>query len=210
MNKLLPLSIALLLFSSCVEERSRRKARVFMLVAVAAVCIAFTSACDKEQSQKEDKFDIELLGKESKMMADINGRSFTREFIFSRPKLSFDNNGQVFLFAGELLKNDYEYINFTIKLSQDSPITVGKEYCFDGEKNYCEVKVLSETSSDPDYGVGSQLRTYIYYVSLDGSIEFLKIENDRIWAKFEFKAKDLPDGETIEITNGYLVNIPIS
>ena len=117
MNKLLPLSIALLLFSSCVEERSRRKARVFMLVAVAAVCIAFTSACDKEQSQKEDKFDIELLGKESKMMADINGRSFTREFIFSRPKLSFDNNGQVFLFAGELLKNDYEYINFTIKLS---------------------------------------------------------------------------------------------
>ena len=94
------------------------KMRVFMSVVVATVCVAFTSSCDKEQSQKEYKFDIELLGKESKMMADINGRSFTREFIFSRPKLSFDNNGQVFLFAGELLKNDYEYINFTIKLSQ--------------------------------------------------------------------------------------------
>lgn len=84
MNQLLPLSIALLLFSSCVEERSRRKARVFMFVAVMAVCIAFASACDKEQPQKEEKFDIELLGKESKMMADINGRSFTREFIFFR------------------------------------------------------------------------------------------------------------------------------
>ena len=207
MNKLLPLSIALLLFSSCVEERSRRKARVFMFVAVMAVCIAFTSACDKEQSQKEDKSDIELLGKESKMMADINGRSFTREFIFSRPKLSFDNNGQVFLFAGELLKNDYEYINFTIKLSQDSPILVGKKYFFDGEKNYCEVTVLSETSFDSGWYM---MQIYIHYLSLDGSIEFLKIENDRIWAKFEFKAKDLPDGETIEITNGYLVNIPIS
>ena len=207
MNKLLPLSIALLLFSSCVEERSRRKARVFMFVAVMAVCIAFTSACDKEQSQKEDKSDIELLGKESKMMADINGRSFTREFIFSRPKLSFDNNGQVFLFAGELLKNDYEYINFTIKLSQDSPILVGKKYFFDGEKNYCEVTVLSETSFDSGWYM---MQIYIHYLSLDGSIEFLKIENDRIWAKFEFKAKDLPDGETIEITNGYLVNIPTS
>ena len=121
MNKLLPLSIALLLFSSCVEERSRRKARVFMLVAVAAVCIAFTSACDKEQSQKEDKFDIELLGKESKMMADINGRSFTREFIFSRPKLSFDNNGQVFLFAGELLKtttNTLILLSSCLKIAQ--------------------------------------------------------------------------------------------
>ena len=207
MNKLLPLSIALLLFGSCVEERSRRKARVFIFVAVMAVCIAFTSACDKEQSQKEDKFDIELLGKESKMMADINGRSFTREFIFSRPKLSFDNNGQVFLFAGELLKNDYEYINFTIKLSQDSPIMVGKKYFFDGEKNYCEVTVLSETSFDSGWYM---MQIYIHYVSLDGSIEFLKIEKDRIWAKFEFSAKDLPDGETIEITNGYLVNIPIS
>lgn len=207
MNKLLPLSIALLLFSSCVEERSRRKARVFMFVAVMAVCIAFTSACDKEQSQKEDKFDIELLGKESKMMADINGRSFTREFIFSRPKLSFDNNGQVFLFAGELLKNDYEYINFTIKLSQDSPIMVGKKYFFDGEKNYCEVTVLSETSFDSGWYM---MQIYIHYVSLDGSIEFLKIEGNKIWAKFEFSAKDLPDGETIEITNGYLVNIPTS
>ena len=207
MNKLLPLSIALLLFGSCVEERSRRKARVFMFVAVMAVCIAFTSACDKEQSQKEDKFDIELLGKESKMMADINGRSFTREFIFSRPKLSFDNNGQGFLFAGELLKNDYEYINFTIKLSQDSPISVGEEYFFDGEKNYCEVTVLSETSFDSGWYM---MQIYIHYLSLDGSIEFLKIENDRVWAKFEFSAKDLPDGETIEITNGYLVNIPTS
>ena len=207
MNKLLPLSIALLLFSSCVEERSRRKARVFMFVAVMAVCIAFTSACDKEQSQKEDKSDIELLGKESKMMADINGRSFTREFIFSRPKLSFDNNGQVFLFAGELLKNDYEYINFTIKLSQDSPILVGKKYFFDGEKNYCEVTVLSETSFDSGWYM---MQIYIHYLSLDGSIEFLNIENDRVWAKFEFTAKDLPDGETIEITNGYLVNIPTS
>lgn len=207
MNKLLPLSIALLLFGSCVEERSRRKARVFIFVAVMAVCIAFTSACDKEQSQKEDKSDIELLGKESKMMADINGRSFTREFIFSRPKLSFDNNGQVFLFAGELLKNDYEYINFTIKLSQDSPILVGKKYFFDGEKNYCEVTVLSETSFDSGWYM---MQIYIHYLSLDGSIEFLKIENDRIWAKFEFSAKDLPDGETIEITNGYLVNIPTS
>ena len=54
------------------------------------------------------------------------------------------------------------------------------------------------------------MQIYIHYLSLDGSIEFLKIENDRIWAKFEFSAKDLPDGETIEITNGYLVNIPIS
>ena len=207
MNKLLPLSIALLLFGSCVEERSRRKARVFIFVAVMAVCIAFTSACDKEQSQKEDKFDIELLGKESKMMADINGRSFTREFIFSRPKLSFDNNGQVFLFAGELLKNDYEYINFTIKLSQDSPIMVGKKYFFDGEKNYCEVTVLSETSFDSGWYM---MQIYIHYVSLDGSIEFLKIEGNKIWAKFEFSAKDLPDGETIEITNGYLVNIPTS
>ena len=207
MNKLLPLSIALLLFSLCVEERSRRKARVFMFIAVMAVCIAFTSACDKEQSQKEDKFDIELLGKESKMMADINGRSFTREFIFSRPKLSFDNNGQVFLFAGELLKNDYEYINFTIKLSQDSPILVGKKYFFDGEKNYCEVTVLSETSFDSGWYM---MQIYIHYLSLDGSIEFLKIEGNKIWAKFEFSAKDLPDGETIEITNGYLVNIPTS
>ena len=207
MNKLLPLSIALLLFGSCVEERSRRKARVFIFVAVMAVCIAFTSACDKEQSQKEDKFDIELLGKESKMMADINGRSFTREFIFSRPKLSFDNNGQVFLFAGELLKNDYEYINFTIKLSQDSPIMVGKKYFFDGEKNYCEVTVLSETSFDSGWYM---MQIYIHYVSLDGSIEFLKIEGNKIWAKFEFSAKDLPDGETIEITNGYLVDIPTS
>ena len=183
------------------------KMRVFMSVVVAAVCVAFTSSCDKEQSQKEDKFDIELLGKESKMMADINGRSFTREFIFSRPKLSFDNNGQVFLFAGELLKNDYEYINFTIKLSQDSPILVGKKYFFDGEKNYCEVKVLSETSFDSGWYM---MQIYIHYVSLDGSIEFLKIEGDKIWAKFEFTAKDLPDGETIEITNGYLVNIPTS
>ncbi len=207
MNKLLPLSIALLLFSSCVEERVRRKARVFMFVAVMAVCVAFASSCDKEQPQKEDKFDIELLGKESKMMADINGRSFTREFIFSRPKLSFDNNGQVFLFAGELLKNDYEYVKFTIKLSQDSPILVGKKYFFDGEKNYCEVKVLSETSFDSGWYM---MQIYIHYLSLDGSIEFLKIENDRIWAKFEFSAKDLPDGETIEITNGYLVNIPTS
>lgn len=205
MNKLLPLSIALLLFGSCVEERSIRKARVFIFVSVMAVCVAFTSACDKEQSQEEDKFDIELLGKESKMMADINGRSFTREFIFSRPKLSFDNNGQVFLFAGELLKNDYEYVNFTIKLSQDSPIVVGKKYFFDGEKNYCEVTVLSETSFDSGWYM---MQIYIHYLSLDGSIEFLKIENDRVWAKFEFTAKDLPDGETIEITNGYLVNIP--
>ena len=210
MNQLLPLSIALLLFSSCVEERSRRKARVFMFVAVMAVCIAFTSSCDKEQSQEEDKFDIEFLGKESKVMVEIDGKPFSREFIFTRPKSSLNNDGQDFLFAGEFFKGTREYTKVTIKLSQDSPITVGKEYCFDGEKNYCEVKVLSETPSDPDYGVGSQLRTYIYYVSLDGSIEFLKIENDRIWAKFEFTAKDLPDGETIEISNGYLVNIPIS
>ena len=210
MNQLLPLSIALLLFSSCVEERSRIKARVFMFVAVMAVCIAFTSSCDKEQSQEEDKFDIEFLGKESKVMVEIDGKPFSREFIFTRPKSSLNNDGQDFLFAGEFFKGTREYTKVTIKLSQDSPITVGKEYCFDGEKNYCEVKVLSETPSDPDYGVGSQLRTYIYYVSLDGSIEFLKIENDRIWAKFEFKAKDLPDGETIEITNGYLVNIPTS
>ena len=210
MNQLLPLSIALLLFSSCVEERSRRKARVFMFVAVMAVCIAFTSSCDKEQSQEEDKFDIEFLGKESKVMVEIDGKPFSREFIFTRPKSSLNNDGQDFLFAGEFFKGTREYTKVTIKLSQDSPITVGKEYCFDGEKNYCEVKVLSETPSDPDYGVGSQLRTYIYYVSLDGSIEFLKIEKDRIWAKFEFKAKDLPDGETIEITNGYLVNIPTS
>ena len=210
MNQLLPLSIALLLFSSCVEERSRRKARVFMFVAVMAVCIAFTSSCDKEQSQEEDKFDIEFLGKESKVMVEIDGKPFSREFIFTRPKSSLNNDGQDFLFAGEFFKGTREYTKVTIKLSQDSPITVGKEYCFDGEKNYCEVKVLSETPSDPDYGVGSQLRTYIYYVSLDGSIEFLKIEKDRIWAKFEFKAKDLPDGETIEISNGYLVNIPIS
>ena len=210
MNQLLPLSIALLLFSSCVEERSRRKARVFMFVAVMAVCIAFTSSCDKEQSQEEDKFDIEFLGKESKVMVEIDAKPFSREFIFTRPKSSLNNDGQDFLFAGEFFKGTREYTKVTIKLSQDSPITVGKEYCFDGEKNYCEVKVLSETPSDPDYGVGSQLRTYIYYVSLDGSIEFLKIENDRIWAKFEFKAKDLPDGETIEITNGYLVNIPTS
>ena len=210
MNQLLPLSIALLLFSSCVEERSRRKARVFMFVAVMAVCIAFTSSCDKEQSQEEDKFDIEFLGKESKVMVEIDGKPFSREFIFTRPKSSLNNDGQDFLFAGEFFKGTREYTKVTIKLSQDSPITVGKEYCFDGEKNYCEVKVLSETPSDPDYGVGSQLRTYIYYVSLDGSIEFLKIENDRIWAKFEFTAKDLPDGETIEISNGYLVNIPTS
>ena len=210
MNQLLPLSIALLLFSSCVEERSRIKARVFMFVAVMAVCIAFTSSCDKEQSQEEDKFDIEFLGKESKVMVEIDGKPFSREFIFTRPKSSLNNDGQDFLFAGEFFKGTREYTKVTIKLSQDSPITVGKEYCFDGEKNYCEVKVLSETPSDPDYGVGSQLRTYIYYVSLDGSIEFLKIEKDRIWAKFEFKAKDLPDGETIEITNGYLVNIPTS
>ena len=210
MDQLLPLSIALLLFSSCVEERSRRKARVFMFVAVMAVCIAFTSSCDKEQSQEEDKFDIEFLGKESKVMVEIDGKPFSREFIFTRPKSSLNNDGQDFLFAGEFFKGTREYTKVTIKLSQDSPITVGKEYCFDGEKNYCEVKVLSETPSDPDYGVGSQLRTYIYYVSLDGSIEFLKIEKDRIWAKFEFKAKDLPDGETIEITNGYLVNIPTS
>ena len=210
MNQLLPLSIALLLFSSCVEERSRRKARVFMFVAVMAVCIAFTSSCDKEQSQEEDKFDIEFLGKESKVMVEIDGKPFSREFIFTRPKSSLNNDGQDFLFAGEFFKGTREYTKVTIKLSQDSPITVGKEYCFDGEKNYCEVKVLSETPSDPDYGVGSQLRTYIYYVSLDGSIEFLKIEKDRIWAKFEFTAKDLPDGETIEISNGYLVNIPIS
>ena len=210
MNQLLPLSIALLLFSSCVEERSRIKARVFMFVAVMAVCIAFTSSCDKEQSQEEDKFDIEFLGKESKVMVEIDAKPFSREFIFTRPKSSLNNDGQDFLFAGEFFKGTREYTKVTIKLSQDSPITVGKEYCFDGEKNYCEVKVLSETPSDPDYGVGSQLRTYIYYVSLDGSIEFLKIEKDRIWAKFEFKAKDLPDGETIEITNGYLVNIPTS
>lgn len=210
MNQLLPLSIALLLFSSCVEERSRRKARVFMFVAVMAVCVAFTSSCDKEQSQEDDKFEIEFLGKESKVMVEIDGKPFSREFIFTRPKSSLNNDGQDFLFAGEFFKGTREYTKVTIKLSQDSPITVGKEYCFDGEKNYCEIKVLSETPSDPDYGVGSQLRTYIYYVSLDGSIEFLKIEKDRIWAKFEFSAKDLPDGETIEITNGYLVNIPIS
>ena len=159
MNQLLPLSIALLLFSSCVEERSRRKARVFMFVAVMAVCIAFTSSCDKEQSQEEDKFDIEFLGKESKVMVEIDGKPFSREFIFTRPKSSLNNDGQDFLFAGEFFKGTREYTKVTIKLSQDSPITVGKEYCFDGEKNYCEVKVLSETPSDPDYGVGSQLRT---------------------------------------------------
>lgn len=210
MNKFLPLYIAELMSSSCVKEIIRRKARVFMSVVVAAVCVAFTSSCDKEQSQEDDKFDVEFLGKESKVMVEIDGKPFSREFIFTRPKSSLNNDGQDFLFAGEFFKGTREYTKVTIKLSQDSPITVGKEYCFDGEKNYCEVKVLSETSSDPDYGVGSQLRTYIYYVSLDGSIEFLKIENDRIWAKFEFSAKDLPDGETIEITNGYLVNIPTS
>ena len=207
MNQLLPLSIALLLFSSCVEERSRRKARVFMFVAVMAVCIAFTSSCDKEQSQEEDKFDIEFLGKESKVMVEIDGKPFSREFIFTRPKSSLNNDGQDFLFAGEFFKGTREYTKVTIKLSQDSPITVGKEYCFDGEKNYCEVKVLSETSFDSGWYM---MQIYIHYLSLDGSIEFLKIENDRIWAKFEFKAKDLPDGETIEITNGYLVNIPTS
>ena len=207
MNKLLPLSIALLLFSSCVEERVRRKARVFMFVAVMAVCVAFASSCDKEQPQKEDKFDIEFLGKEAKVMVEIDGKPFSREFIFTRPKSSLNNDGQDFLFAGELLKNDYEYVKFTIKLSQDSPILVGKKYFFDGEKNYCEVKVLSETSFDSGWYM---MQIYIHYLSLDGSIEFLKIEKDRIWAKFEFKAKDLPDGETIEITNGYLVNIPIS
>lgn len=121
MNKLLPLSIALLLFSSCVEERSRRKARVFMLVAVAAVCIAFTSACDKEQSQKEDKFDIEFLGKESKMMADINGRSFTREFFFRALSYLLIITGKSFFLLVNYLKtttNTLILLSSCLKIAQ--------------------------------------------------------------------------------------------
>lgn len=34
-----------------------------MSVVVAVACVAFTLSCDKDQSQEEDKFDIELLGK---------------------------------------------------------------------------------------------------------------------------------------------------
>ena len=59
------------------KEIFRRKARVFMSVVVAAVCVAFTSSCDKEQSQEDDKFEIEFLGKESKVMVEIDGKPFS-------------------------------------------------------------------------------------------------------------------------------------
>lgn len=111
-------------------------------------------------------------------------------------------------FSGELYKLDSEYIKITIKLVQDSPIKVNRKYGFDNERNYCEVKVLTGTAVDPD--TGRLVRIYTYYTSSEGSIEFLKIKKDRVWAKFEFIAKDLSEGNTMEIRNGYLVNIPAS
>lgn len=138
-------------------------------------------------------------------MLDIDDITFERKYIFSKPNIVFENNQDGFIFKCStiFLNESHEYIEFTINLKNSEQLKLHNEYNFHDNQNYGQLNIQTGVR----YENSHRKLVFKNYISSEGSIEFLKFEDDRIWAKFNFKAVDLHDGGTLDVKNGFLVNI---
>lgn len=182
------------------------KAHILHSIGLILCLIITLSGCEK-QSTPESPFNIEALGNEPRIMLDIDDITFEQKFGFNEIVATLDDSQGTIVFGCSVIFIDeaFEYMELKIKLEQPKPFKLNTAYDFQLKQNYSHIYV--QTDRYYDHHTGWDLTIRHGYEATEGSIEFLKFEDDRIWAKFNFKAVDLPDGGTLDVKNGFLVNI---